>query len=284
MAKHSKEGHSKWRELLLAVVCGGVVLSFAGYLVFSPKFPHDFSRARILVWIAVAIMWGCYFWWLIERQRKNNKLLYAIFTFIGSFLLLVFALPTISEREEVFANEQLLKNPAELTPDNQPIVLSRTCGQPFNILIGGNVFGATHFPYKAVTILWHPFITLDMDQEHGLFVTFDVRDEQGNLLARVDRNVVHVMPSAYLVPRKTMHSLVIWDQKGFTALSINYANASTIIITGKFFFARNIYLLMGPDISIVSTRTKKVQGVANDMALCNADTGLSIWGDFVLDD
>jgi hypothetical protein len=104
-----------------------------------------------------------------------------------------------------------------------------------NIVFGGNAFGDVEFPFRAVEFMGRPIVTIEKDNRDGLLFTFDVLDREGKILARVVKNVVTSYTRAYVRPRKTLHSIIIEDEQGKVALSIDYVNAHAVVIEANMY-------------------------------------------------
>jgi hypothetical protein len=247
MSPADETRHSAWRLALgPSVMC--IVLAFAMSYLFNAKFLRDFEKARI--WFAIAACWPpiWYGWWLFTCKNCRNFVPWGICAIVLGCLVLVLAYPEINQRTDSFAQDQqeryLAKNPAELMPDKPSPKYG--CPNGLNAVVGGNVFTSISFPFHAVEVHHVPLITLDVSP-NGAVATFDVRDKNGLMVARVKRNIIEPFPHGHLDQGRTPHRLSISDESGGTALDIEYTNAKTITINGKFYIGPNIYLLLKDD-------------------------------------
>jgi hypothetical protein len=217
-----------------------LALYFGGLGLLSMN-PPDFSLSRWAV--SVSCSWigaVCLIWEFQTEQDLWTR--WVIGAAIGVIVFCVW--PTtvqyIGHREEDFL---LRKIPAELIPGSKPLP-ARRCPTGISVVIGSNVHSAATFPFEAIRVSGRPLITLNMTANGGLTATFDVRDRDFDLIARVEKNVVDPYSRGHMLPRADLHSLIINNQRGEKALGIEFSNPQTIVITGKFFIAPKIYLLM----------------------------------------
>jgi hypothetical protein len=264
----------------IVVICCAVTLTLAAGFGFSAKSDHDFDRAIYLLWITEGIIVVCYLWWLFGRERKlKNAAAWGMVTLAILVTLPLYALPTIAARRGLFSIEQenaeLLKNSPELFPDNKPSPLS-ICPIGVGISMGGNFFGGVEFPFTALSIRDTPILVLDMTPK-GLVASFDVRDNEGNILARVQRNVVDVHARGRINPRRSLHRLSLIDEKGTSVLDLEYVNQNAISIYGKFFIAPHIYVLMNETgTHELDSRTNQELISISSYIGCDVDVGLNL--------
>src|SRR5262249_16325268 len=150
---------------------------------------HAVARTPYLLWGAEAIVVVGYVWWLLKRKRNfKAAAAWGIVTGLVLIALPWYGLHAIDINRSLLALEQELPSnyPAELAPDNKPSP-TMICPIGMAITIGGNFFGGVEFPFTALSIQAKPVIILDMTPK-GLVASFDVMDDAGNILARVQRN------------------------------------------------------------------------------------------------
>ncbi len=189
--------------------------------------------------------------------------------------VLIFSVVTIFIVESVYLagiRDLLAENPASLTPDNlpsPPMICSEK--SDLNVLLGNTAFGSSHFPFTAVKVEGSPVLTVNRGKDGGVYITLDVKDREGHLLARIVKNKVTVIPmAAYLVPRTSAHSLVIWDQFGNEAIDIYYLNKNAIRFTGYINEPGEFINVTKDDVSVDK------QPLMEDGALCDFSVGLDI--------
>jgi hypothetical protein len=145
----------------------------------------------------------------------------------------------IKEQQEFRTEErwrhELEANPAGLIARPGPATPS-PCGPEYvTIVLGTMAESVRQLPITPIKVRGKKLLVLDKDFKGDVNVTFDLKDRNGNLLARADRNVITIPPQhAFLVPRHDLYSLGIWDERGNPVLNIDYADKNTIKITGEF--------------------------------------------------
>ena len=236
------------------------------------------AHAPYLLWAAEVIIAIGYLGWLLKRKRSfKTAAAWGIVTVMALLALPWYSVHAIdaSRRLLALAQERSGNFPAELAPDNKPSPLL-ICPIGMGVTIGGNFFGGVEFPFTALSIQAKPVLILDMTPK-GLVASFDVLDDAGNILARVQRNVVDVYARGHVQPRRSLHRLSVTDERGTSVLDMEYLNQNAISIHGKFFIAPHIYLLMDElGTHEIDSRTNQELNAFSRYIGCDVDVGLEL--------
>ncbi len=266
------------RGLIIAVIASAMSPTVGASLGLAPRSDQDFVRAIYLLWAIEATAGVAYLWWLFRRGRKLQvAATWGIITLALLLSLPLYGLRFIADKRALFASEQeqLANVATELAPDNKPSPLL-ICPIGIGITIGGNFFGGVEFPFTALAIHDKPVLVLDMTPK-GLVASFDVRDNEGTILARVNRNVVEVYAPGHIKPRRSPHRLSMTDEQGTPVLDMEYLNQSAISIHGKFYIAPHIYLLMDETATQeIDSRTNQELTEISRYIGCDVDVGLNL--------
>lgn len=229
----AEDRYAKLRETLLLGAGGGVLLAIILTFAMSGDQPWEFWVARIASLLLAADFVACYWLWLKGRRRNRcKKIAYGTLAFGGATAALVLGVLFANVKE----HEVLLKG-AALEADDEHMNGGLRCpGVSMTVIIGDSAYAMARFPWTAISFDGRPLLVLDKLPDGGIVATFDIYDAQGNLLVRVQRNNVEVIPlHAYMEPRRTTDRLRVLDEKGHTVLDIIYANPQLIVIEGKLF-------------------------------------------------
>jgi len=269
--------------LVAGLVGAAVLFALAAGLAFWRRSGQQLDWATRLLWIAPCLGAACYMGWVMSaRPRVGRAAISGIITATLLVALPWFGLPVIARQRIQLAIEQenaevarLPQNTTELFPDNKPSPAS-ICPIGYGISMGGNFFGGVEFPFVALSIHDKPIIVLDMTPK-GLVASFDVLDNDGTVLARVQRNVVAVYARGRINHRRSLHRLTMSDERGAPVLEMEYLNQTAIRIHGKFFIAPHIYILMDEDgTHEIDNRTNQELISVSRYIGCDVDVGLSL--------
>ena len=111
-----------------------------------------------------------------------------------------------------------------MTPGRIPNPLNK-CPIPENavaLFFGDSVSWADHFPHAVFQVSGKNVFVIDKDVSGGLFLTFRVCDERGDLIARVDRNKFIATNAASHMERSDRHSLTIFDHHDEKVLDVHF--------------------------------------------------------------
>lgn len=260
----ANEKATKWPELLFGVVGVGLFLSLGGTWLTMASSHWEFRTAQILFASFGLVCVVTYFLWRRSQTRvtRSQQILGILLTALGIIIALVLCLSVVPYRENVFL---LAQNPSPLLPDDRPDPdlnpfnslpslphllppqYPRLCKGTVNVVFGGNVFGNVEFPFIAVEFMRHPIIIIDRENSGGLLFTFDVFDRDGKILARVVKNDVTIYPiHAFLHPRRSLHSIVIEDERGRIALNIDYVNPRIVLINARLYLPGDVLVAILP--------------------------------------
>jgi amino acid transporter len=228
-----------WRNFLIAILSVSI-LGIAVALVTSPAFLMEFLAARLLFVFLLFLCLAIFLLWLHEKHRSSGmKILGGVSTLISVCLIVFIAFPWINAREDFFLEIQKQKvlSQNELEPgieNKESSSVESFC--PYIVLLGNSFFGTNHFPFSVISADGKDILSMDLDDNKHLVISFDAYDNAGNLLVRVSKNEViasplHTIPE----PRKTTNSVSYLDEKGNPIIAINYLNSKKIKVTGDFF-------------------------------------------------
>jgi hypothetical protein len=134
------------------------------------------------------------------------------------------------DKRELAKNEGILY-PAELPRPKNP------CSIPegdFAIFAGGGAMSSSGPPTSLLTIGGQEIISAEQDENGRLILrTLRVFDEQGNIIARIDKNGFWLHPLSRRL-RPDWSTIVIYDGRDNEALNIRFINKNTILIKGIF--------------------------------------------------
>lgn len=141
----------------------------------------------------------------------------------------------------VFANNKREKKILKelhgvLLPDHDPD-LEGPCkpeGNQLAIRIGSNSVTTDSFPLTVIKAGGIPVLTMDRLPDGRISTTLDVRDQDGKIIVRLDKEGFVVNPNNYLsVRRPDKSSLEVIDQYGNEALKARYRNRRFFDITAR---------------------------------------------------
>jgi hypothetical protein len=264
---------------LIAALAGCLLApAFGAALELPLRSAGAVARAPYFLWSAEAVIAAGYLWWLLRSKRSlKAAAAWGIVTVLALLALPRYGVHAVAASRRLVALEQELRGnfPAELAPDNKPSPLL-ICPIGMGVTIGGNFFGGVEFPFTAVSIQAKPVLILDMTPK-GLVASFDVLDDAGNILARVQRNVVDVYARGHIQPKRSLHRLSVTDERGTSVLDMEYLNQNAISIHGKFFIAPHIYLLMDElGTHEIDSRTNQELNAFSRYIGCDVDVGLEL--------
>ena len=136
--------------------------------------------------------------------------------------------------------ENTVQTSGLLVPGNMPTPTNLPCyGYPFSkddmIVIYGNSVSFTNSSPTTILKVGSERL-LSYDKKNGkVALSGRFFSDDGKIVAELRNNQFDVNPNNYFrIERPTKHQLLVYDQKGNEALNVNYINASTIKILGRF--------------------------------------------------
>ncbi len=266
----------KWPESVSSASLA-IALAVPLGLALTPAFAAEFKAAKAILLGCAAGVLIAYLLWLGGRPRKALGARLGLGFVAGvTILITLFAIRWVDSRENYFL---LLQNPAALTPDSKAAP-PRLCQGGLNLIAGGNAYGGWKFPFAGIEVNHSPILLLETDHTGGVLVTFDVRNREGKMLARVKKNVITEYPLHAYTSRKDLHSLTVEDEDGNLALDIDYVNQHVIAIKGQLYLGPNTLLKMYDNAVMVDPLTNlQIGTVYSNDSFCNAiEAGLQYEG------
>jgi hypothetical protein len=153
------------------------------------------------------------------------------------------------EKVEKGNEQQLFQSlNGQLIPANDPMP-STPCGAPskdqYIVAINGGGHMFKNLPHIILTLNYQKAVWLDKRQDGRIALFIDVRDREGRIAVRVDKDGFFLHPGANLFARHPDESsVVIQDEFGTDVLSVRYANPRAWVVTGS--------LTIGPQFGCVN--------------------------------
>jgi hypothetical protein len=142
------------------------------------------------------------------------------------------------EKVEQGNEEQLFQSlNGRLLPADDPMPTTR-CGLPskdqYIVAINGGGHMFTKFPHTVLIYNRQKAVWLDKRQDGSIALFVDIRDPDGRIAIRIDKDGFFVHPGANLFARRPdKNSLVIQNEFGGDVLSVRYANSQAFVVTGS---------------------------------------------------
>jgi hypothetical protein len=141
------------------------------------------------------------------------------------------------EKAEQGNEEQLFESlNGRLLPANDPMPTTQ-CGPPskdqYVVALNGGGHMFTKFPHTILVYNGNKAVWLDKKQDGSIALYIDIRDQDGRILIRIDKDGFVVHPGSNLFARRPdKNSLVIQNDFGVDVLSVRYANPQAFVVTG----------------------------------------------------
>lgn len=134
-----------------------------------------------------------------------------------------------------FARE-LKAEVAPLVAASLPIPVSSNCPIPSGavaLYLGNRVSVVSEFPHLIFSVRGDDVFVVDRESE-GVVISFQVYDDSGNLVARLERNVLTAIAPVAHVQRPTSSNLMVFDDRNSEVLDVQFLNPQAIKVTGIF--------------------------------------------------
>jgi hypothetical protein len=128
----------------------------------------------------------------------------------------------------------LQQQAAPLIAATLPSPVSSNCPIPKGavaLYLGNTVSVVTQFPHVILRVQGYDAFVIERDAT-GLLVSFQVFDDQGNAVARLERNRFTAVNSASHVERPSPSNLIVFDERDSKVLDVEFLNPQAIKVTG----------------------------------------------------
>ncbi|MDR3560724.1 MAG: hypothetical protein P4N59_04690 [Negativicutes bacterium] len=153
----------------------------------------------------------------------------------------------------------------ELTPAEEaspPLPQSCPATVPDNALrvyFGSDVGIATQFPVTVLQIGDKPQISFDRSGTN-IQISAEVYSRDKRIIARIHNNKFDINPNNYFRIEQDPHTLTVFDQENDMVLSVHFANAHAVKVTGRFAMPNGRTLLVKDEGALVMPNNISIGG------------------------
>jgi len=149
-------------------------------------------------------------------------------------LILVVAVGMVVYLYRVNLARALQHQVAPLVAATLPSPVSSNCPIPRGavaLYLGNTVSVVTEFPHVVLRVQGYDVFVIERDAT-GLLVSFQVSDDRGNAVARLERNRFAAINSASHVERPSPSNLIVFDDRESKVLDVHFLNPQAVKVTG----------------------------------------------------
>ncbi len=144
-----------------------------------------------------------------------------------------------------------------LLPDKKPVPADLPCKEEIPagdliLLLGNSVAFTNTFPHTVIEIANQPLLVVSK-QGNSMTISAKIFSDDGRIVAELKDNKFFVNPNNYFrMERPNKHTLIVYDQRGNQALSVEFLNPSAIKLLGRFYLPNRPPIIINEDFQSLS--------------------------------
>lgn|SRR5574340_72547 len=207
------------------------------------------------LFIGISTMWSIGSWltsnllrdlkpdsWNRQRKKRANTSdwrKFYVYQWIVPVLIIAIGAGSVYFVKSIQYSQELSQLEGRLYPAGETIPTHgcelRDKKDPLVVFLGSAIAVAESLPATVIKINGFDVLKMDRAEDGSLAISLEVRSEDGNIIAKVDRGEFLVNKNNYLQMMRTdRSSLKIIDQKGRIVLNMRYFNKHAMWIDANF--------------------------------------------------